>query len=117
MNESLKALSEMEGITGLCVHRGGIIKWQRLPDSLSNDQAGALCSAISRAFTSYASAERPLSEAWFGFGSQHILVITRPPETPGAAPDTFVTLLLSDRSAAPAAAKGALEFLKSGAVR
>ncbi len=117
MNESLKALSEMEGISGLCVHRVGIIKWQRLPDSLSNDHAGALCSAISRAFTSYASAERPLTEAWFGFGSQHILVVARPPEVPGNPPDTFVTLLLSDQRAAPAAAKGALEFLKSGAVR
>ena len=116
MNETLKNLSDLEGVSGFCVHRGGIIKWQRLPDSLSNDRAGALCSAISRAFALYAAAERPLSEAWFEFGAQNILVIARPPEVPGMAPDTFVTLLLQHRSVLPQAAQGAMEYLKSGDV-
>lgn len=113
MNEALQNLAAMDGVSGVCLHRGGIIKWQRLPDFLTNDRAAALCSAISRAFASYASAERFLTEAWLGFGAQNIFVVARPPETPGAPADTFITLLLQDPSLAPAAGKQALAILKS----
>jgi hypothetical protein len=116
MIEALQNLAAMDGVNGVCLHRGGIIKWQRLPDFISNDRAAALCTAISRAFASYASAERYLKEAWFGFGTQSILVTARPPETPGTAADTFITLILYDRSAAPEAGKQAFAILNSGVI-
>jgi hypothetical protein len=115
MTETLNWLASMEGVSGLCLHRGGIIKWQRLPVSVSNDRAAALCSTVSRIFAAYASAERFLKEAWFGFGPQNILVISRP-GAEGTAPDTFITIFVSDKRAMHGAARGAKELLRLAAV-
>ena len=113
MNAILEQLAASDGVAGLCAHRGGIIKWQRLPDSLSSDRAAALCHAVSQAFASYAKAERPLQQAYFEFPGQGVLVVARTSEDPATTPGFFLTFLLNDRSAAPAAIIGAAAYFKS----
>ena len=107
MIEELEKLAALEGVTGLCHHRGGIILWQRLPDMLTKDQAATLCAAVSKAFASYHSGERTLTESYFEFPGHSVLVLARPP-CPGEPPREFLTFLLKNREAvAGAAAAGA----------
>ncbi len=114
MIEELANLAALEGVTGLCHHRGGIILWQRLPDMLSKDQAAALCAAVSRAFASYHAAERILTESYFEFPGHSVLVIARPP-TPGESPREFLTFLLKNREAAAGAAAAGAAIWRSDA--
>ena len=114
MNVDPGPISMIDGVNGLCVHRGGIIKWQRLPDSLTNDRAAALCHAVSQAFAAYARAGRVIREAYFEFAGQSILAVARRPDDHGAGPDSFLTFLLRDRSAVPAAVRAAAGYFASG---
>ena len=104
MSANFESIAGLQGVTGLCHHRGGIILWQRLPDTLTKDQAAALCAAVSRAFVTYHSAERTLLEAYLEFPAHSVLVIARPPSTDGEPPREFLTIMLTDRAAAADAA-------------
>ena len=106
MSANLEKLASLEGVTGLCHHRGGIILWQRLPDILTKDQAAALCAAVSRAFAAYHSAERVLTQACFEFPAHSVLVIARPPAA-GDPPREFLTFLLGNRESITGAAAAA----------
>ena len=113
MNQEIEKLSALDGVNGLFVHRGGIIKWQRRPDSLSIDNAGALCNAVSKAFATYARAERPLMEAYFEFAGQSVLVLAWNPAAGETAPDMFLTFLLRDRPAASVVIRHAAAYFDS----
>lgn len=110
MTADLGSLSRLDGVTGLCHHRGGIILWQRLPDTLTKDHAAALCAAVSRAFVAYHSAERTLREAYLEFPAHSVLVIARPPVDEAGPPREFLTVMLRDRAAAAEAAIAGSRF-------
>ena len=113
MNEEIDRLASLDGVTGLCHHRGGIIQWQRLPDSLSRDSAAALCANVSKAFTAYHSADRTLTSAYLEFPPHSILVTARPPSSAGEPPREFLTFLLSGRAAAAAVSAAAAAWQTS----
>src|SRR5688500_3040403 len=113
MNPDIENLAALDGVAGLFVHRGGIIKWQRRPDSLSNDHAGALCNAVSKAFAAYARAGRPLTQAWFEFTGQSVLVMARTPAANEAGPEMFLTFLIRERTVAAAVISAALAYVES----
>ena len=113
MSADLEKLANLDGVTGLCHHRGGIILWQRLPDTLTKDNAAALCATVSKAFISYHSAERTLREAYLEFPSHSVLVIARPPASADQPPREFLTVLLRDRAAVAEAVKVRESFWKS----
>ncbi len=114
MIDELDNLAAPEGVTGLCHHRGGIILWQRLPGTLTKDQAATLCAAVSRAFASYHAAERILNESYFEFPGHSVLVIARPP-APGDPPREFLTFILRNREAAAGAAAAGAAIWRSDA--
>ncbi len=107
MNAEIEHLASLDGVTGLCHHRGGIIQWQRLPDSLSRDSAAALCSNVSKAFAAYHSADRTLTAAYLESPPHSILVTARPPASAGEPPREFLTFLLSGRACAAAVSAAA----------
>ena len=107
MNPELEHLAFLDGVTGLCHHRGGIIQWQRLPDSLSRDGAAALCASVSKAFAVYHSADRTLTAAYLESPPHSLLVIARRPAAAGDPPREFLTFLLTGRAAAPAVSAAA----------
>jgi hypothetical protein len=113
MNAGIEKLSALDGVTGLFVHRGGIIKWQRRPDALTNDNAGALCSAVSKAFASYARAERRLTQAYFEFGGHCLLTMAKSAPAAPEAPDFFLTFLIRDRPAVAEVIREASDYLES----
>lgn len=107
-------LMAVDGVTSLCVHRGSTIEWMSLPATLPEENAAALCHAVSRAFSTYAAAERQLTEAYFGLADQSILVIACP-ASPGIPPGLFLTFLLRDRSAAVVVVPAARAWIKERA--
>ena len=108
----LLSLSRLDGVRAVCLHRGSLVRWREIGTSLTNEQANALCSAVAQAFRQYASAERPLQEAWFEFPDMAVLAVARPVEA-GQAPSEFLTLILRDRTVAAAAARAATAYFRS----
>jgi hypothetical protein len=109
MNAVLDSIDELPGVAGVVHHRRDLVLYHRLPEALPLHSAVALCTAVHRAFGAYAGAGRALREAWFEFPQFSVLVIARPSESP----DEFLTLMISDRASAAAAARSAGQFWKS----
>ena len=110
MSPVLEKIANLPGVSALLHHRGGILLAQRLPDTLSADEASALCNAVSRAFAIYAGAGRLLREAWFEFPNRCVLVVARPSEDAIAAPAEFLTMIVSDRTVSAPASQAAVRF-------
>jgi hypothetical protein len=113
MSAAVEKLSSLDGVTGLFVHRGGIIKWQRLPDFLTNDHAATLCSAVSRVFAGYAMAERRLTQAYFEFGGHCLLTIAKGSPAPPEAAELFLTFLVKERAAMADVIREAVAYLEA----
>ena len=100
---ALIALTRLDGVTGVCLQRGSLIRWRDQP-SISSEQANALCRAVAQTFRNYASAERPLLEAYFEFSGLSVLVVASPADW---GTTEYLTFLLRDRTATAGAAKAA----------
>ena len=111
MKAYLEQLVTLPGVAALCVHRGPNIIWKRLPADFSAESAEALCQAVYDGFFAYASAERFLTEAYFGFSGQSVLAIAKPPAQPGEAASYFLSFLLTDPAAAATVSKPAAAVL------
>jgi len=110
VSEELEQLAVFDGVTGLFLHHGGIIRWQRRPESLTIDNAAALCHAVSHAFIAYLRADRHLTQAYFEFSGQSVLVVAGNQGAADAGPQSFLTLLLRDRAAVTPASTAATSY-------
>jgi|GEM_PF-4454674 len=114
MTSELLSMAGSAGITGLCFHRGTEILHHSLPDIYGDAAAAELCQAVVSAFIAYAGAERPLTQSYFQYPENGVLVLTSPPADrthPDPATDFFLTFLVSDPAALPAIIAPARGFL------
>ncbi len=111
MTTELQAISNIPGITGLCLHRGTEVLHHNLPAAYGDAAASDLSHVVAGIFSAYTEVDRPVSQGYFDYPESGILVVKSARGKSAAAKDCFLTFLVSDQSAVSAVLAPARAFL------
>lgn len=102
--ESLKSLTEMHSVIGVCLHTDSHIISNFFPRAINNQRVNSFVQVIQEMSLGYSSVGRKVSQFCFGYNGGAVLVLT--------ADNIFLSFLLEDISSVPFLVNTGSVFIK-----